>query len=87
MRARAHVRRGTAVPGVACVWGSVLLAASQYAAVDSTAGTCLGLTAVWITVAATLIADTWRINNEDGAEPLYPYKGGEATTRFFFESQ
>ena len=42
-------RLGAAVPGVACVWASVLLAAVNYGAVDSTAGTCLGLTAVWIT--------------------------------------
>lgn len=42
-------------------------------------------TAPWNTVAGTLIADTWRINNEDGTEPLYPYKG-DVATRFWFEA-
>lgn len=78
-------RLGAAVPGVACVWLSVLLAASQYYAADATAGAALGLTAVWITIAGLLVADTWRVNNADGDEPLFPYKSDAAVTRFFFE--
>lgn len=82
-------RLGAAVPGVACVWASVLFAATQYSAVSPLAGQLLGLTAVWITVAGLLVADTWRINSaEQGGEwegePLFPYKG-EVTTRFWFE--
>ena len=79
-------RLGAAVPGVACVWGSVLFAVSQYMQADPMAGKLLGLTAVWLTVAATLVTDTWRVNNEDGTEPLFPYKGA-AETRFWFESE
>ena len=77
----AERRLGAAVPGIFCVWLSVLNAAKQYSEVDQTAGLCLGLTAVWITVAGLLITDTWRINNTDGDEPLYPYVG-QATTEF-----
>ena len=38
-------------------------------------------------MAAALVADTWRINNEVEAEPLYPYKekGTISATKFFFE--
>ena len=71
------------------MWLSVLFAVSQYYQADETAGMLLGVTALWITVAGTLVADTWRVNNEGAAgaaaEPLYPYKG-EKTTRFWFES-
>lgn len=74
-------RLGAAVPGVFCVWLSVLNAARAYGEVDSVAGGCLALTAVWITVAGLLIADTWRINNADGDRPLYPFVG-EADTSF-----
>jgi len=82
-------RLGAAVPGVACVWASVLFAATQYSSVSPLAGQLLGLTAVWITVAGLLIADTWRINSAEAGgkwegEPLYPYKGGVAT-RFWFD--
>ena len=84
-------RLGAAVPGVACVWASVLFAASQYYSVSPLAGSLLGLTAVWISVAGLLIADTWRINSGEAGgkwegEPLYPYKG-EVSTRFWFDAQ
>ena len=51
------------------------------------AGGLLALTAVWITVAGALVADTWRINNERAPEPLFPYKrkGRVSQTRFWFE--
>jgi len=82
-------RLGAAVPGVVCVWASVLFAATQYAAAEPLAGQLLGLTAVWITVAGALIADTWRINSAESGgkwegEPLFPYKGG-VSTRFWFD--
>jgi len=83
-------RLGAAVPGVLCVWASVLFATGQYYAVSPLAGGLLGLTAVWITVAGLLVADTWRINSSEAGgkwegEPLFPYKG-EVDTRFWFES-
>ena len=82
-------RLGAAVPGVACVWASVVFAAVQFSSVSPYAGQLLGLTAVWITVAGLLIADTWRINSAEAGgkwegEPLYPYKG-DVSTRFWFE--
>ncbi len=80
-------RTGAAVPGVALVWLSTLFAAKQFYDVSPLAGGLLGLTAVWLTVAGALVADTWRINNEVEPEPLYPYKreGTRSTTRFWFE--
>lgn len=77
----AERRLGAAVPGVFCVWLSVLNAARIYGDADPTAGACLAATAVWITVAGALIADTYRVNNADGDEPLYPYVG-QASTEF-----
>jgi len=80
-------RTGAAVPGIALVWLSTLFAAKQYYDVVPLAGELLGLTAVWITIAGVLVADTWRVNNEVAAEPLYPYKkvGYRSETRLFFE--
>ena len=57
-------RTGAAVPGVVCVWASVVFAATRYYDAAPLAGSLLGITAVWITVAGTLVADTWRLNNE-----------------------
>lgn len=79
-------RLGAAVPGVLSVWLSVLFAVYCYNQALPTAGTILAPTAVWITVAAALVTDTWRINNEGGDEPLYPYKSPSAQTSFWFES-
>lgn len=80
-------RTGAAVPGVVFVWGSALFAARQFYDVAPQAGVCLGLTAVWLTVAALLVADTWRINNAIADEPLYPYKRPDmrSQTRLSFE--
>ena len=82
-------RLGAAVPGVACVLASACFAATQFYSVSEKAGSLLGLTAVWITVAGLLIADTWRINAAEAGskwegEPLFPVKG-EVATRFWFE--
>ena len=80
-------RTGAAVPGVVLVWGSALFAAAQYYDAAPTAGLLLGATGLWITVAAALVVDTWRVNNARQPEPLYPYKekGTNSQTRFFFE--
>jgi len=80
-------RTGAAVPGVALVWLSTLFAAKQYYDVAPQAGMVLGLSAVWITIAAVLIGDTWRINDAVRSEPLYPYKkkGRKSVTRLSFE--
>ena len=80
-------RTGAAVPGVTLVWLSTLFAAKQFYDVSPLAGELLAVTAVWITVAGALVADTWRINNAVNPEPLYPYKakGMRSQTRFFFE--
>ena len=80
-------RTGAAVPGVVLVWGSALFAAAQYYDAAPTAGLLLGATGLWITVAAALVVDTWRVNNARRPEPLYPYKekGTNSQTRFFFE--
>ena len=80
-------RTGAAVPGVVLVWGSALFAAAQYYDAVPTAGLLLGATGLWITVAAALVVDTWRVNNARQPEPLYPYKekGTNSQTRFFFE--
>lgn len=81
-------RTGAAVPGVALVWLSAVLAAQQYFAVSQQAGLLLGGTLLWITVAGALVADTWRINDAITPEPLYPYKrkGFKSPTRLNLES-
>lgn len=79
-------RLGAAVPGVACVWASGLLAAYSYYQVIPFAGQLLVPMCLWLTVAGTLIADTWRVNNTAGDEPLYPYKG-DVTTQFWFAAK
>ena len=80
-------RTGAAVPGVVLVWLTTLYAAKQFYDVSPVAGGLLGLTAVWITVAGALVADTWRINNAVAPEPLYPHKppGTISVTRLLFE--
>ena len=69
--------------GVACVWASVLFASFSYYSALPEAGSFLAPTALWITVAGLLIADTWRVNNTEGQEPLWPYKG-DVKTNFWF---
>lgn len=76
-------RLGAAVPGVLCVWASALLAAFSYYQVLPLAGETLLPTCLWLTVAAALVTDTWRINNESGKEPLFPYKGDTQTQYWF----
>eukprot|EP00439_Symbiodinium_sp_Y106_P082750 s923_g22.t1 len=66
-------RLGAAVPGVLCVWASALAASYAYFQVDPFAGQLLLPTCLWLTVAAALVTDTWRVNNTSGAEPLFPH--------------
>jgi len=82
-------RLGAAVPGVALVWLSTLFAARQFYDVQPQAGGLLALTALWISAAGALVADTWRLNNEVSEEPLYPYKrkGAISRTRLTFEPE
>ena len=78
-------RLGAAVPGVLCVWASALAASYAYFQVDPFAGQLLLPTCLWLTVAAALVTDTWRVNNTSGAEPLFPYRG-TTQTKFWFST-
>lgn len=82
-------RLGASVAGVGTVWLSVWYAIYRYYLIDPLAGKLLGLTGIWITIAAALVANTWSLNpRKDGTlDPLFPIKGeGEGTkTSFFFE--
>lgn len=76
-------RLGAAVPGVLCVLASAMFAAYSYYQVLPLAGQALIPLCLWLTVASALVTDTWRINNSQGDEPLYPYKG-ITRTRYWF---
>jgi len=69
-------RYGTAVLGIATVYASALHAAWRYYQVDPLAGKLLGGTAIWLTIAGTLIFEIWRLNpDEDGEkDSLLPMK-------------
>jgi translocator protein len=79
-------RYGTSVLGIATVYFSALHAAWQYYQVNSLAGKLLGATAIWLTIASSLIIRTWQINpGEDGKkESLLPLKnvGERSVTQF-----
>jgi len=77
-------RLGAAVPGVLCVWASALFASYAYYQVVPLAGELLLPTCLWLTVAAALVTDTWRVNNSSGLEPLFPYRSPNVRTRFWF---
>lgn len=84
----AERRYGASVVGVLMVLASAVNASIQYGSVLPLAGKLLGVTCIWLTVATTLITDTWRLNPVDvgGASrrvPLYPVKG-EAETGFLW---
>jgi len=84
-------RLGASVAGVATVWLSVWYAIYRYYEVDPFAGKLLGLTGVWITIAAALVTDTWRLNPvaDGNLDVLYPVKsvGEDSKTKFFFEEE
>lgn len=79
-------RLGAAVPGVLCVCASAIFAAYSYYQVLPFAGELLLPTCLWLTVAAALVTDTWRVNNTAGTEPLYPYRGA-TITKFWFAKE
>ena len=82
-------RFGVAVTGVAAVWLSKAHAAYQYRRVDPLAGTILGATLIWLTIASALVTATWRLNPDPDTgkpEALYPVVG-KATTKFAWFSQ
>ena len=79
-------RLGAAVPGVLCVWASALAASYAYYQVEPFAGQLLLPTCLWLTVAAALVTDTWRVNNTSGTEPLFPYRGA-TQTKFWFSTE
>eukprot|EP00611_Tribonema_gayanum_P030325 TRINITY_DN83_c0_g1_i1.p1 TRINITY_DN83_c0_g1~~TRINITY_DN83_c0_g1_i1.p1 ORF type:complete len:698 (-),score=265.49 TRINITY_DN83_c0_g1_i1:150-2243(-) len=64
-----EARRGAAVPGVFCVWLSVVATTLMYYKTLPRAGLLLAPSAVWITIANFLVFEIWRLN---GKEPLYP---------------
>lgn len=75
-------RYGPAALGVGLVWGSAANAAYQYYQVDAMAGQLLGLTLVWLTIAAALVGTIWQLNPDPTtgqAEALYPVKGSVQT--------
>jgi benzodiazapine receptor len=74
----AEQRLGVAVPGVLCCLGSACAATVAYAAASPTAGYVLLPLCLWLSVAAALVADIWRLNNADGRYPLYPTKKAAA---------
>ena len=82
-------RFGVAVTGVFCVWLSKAHAAYQYRLVNPFAGTLLGATLIWLTIASALVTATWRLNPDPETgkpEPLYPVFD-KATTKFAWFSQ
>jgi tryptophan-rich sensory protein len=64
-------RQGASVPGVFCVWLSVINAVREYNLVLPLAAKVLAPSAVWITIANVLVFSIWRLN---GSEPLYPFR-------------
>lgn len=79
-------RFGTSVLGISCVYVSALHAAWQYYQVDPLPGKLLGATAIWLTIASSLIIQTWRLNvNDEGKmDSLLPMKmeGEDSKTQF-----
>ena len=79
-------RYGTAVLGIMTVYVSALHAAWQYYQVNPLAGELLGATAIWLTIAGTLIFEIWRLNPDENGDKasFLPMKsaGGESLTTF-----
>lgn len=79
-------RYGASVVGVGLVYISALHAVYQFSQVDELAGTLLGVTLIWLTIASSLIIQTWRLNvDKNGAkDSLLPMvnKNGESLTKF-----
>jgi len=81
-------RYGTSVLGVVAVWISALHAAYQYYQISPLAGRLLGATCIWLTIAAALIGQTWRLNpssiESTKKDPLLPMivEGETSRTQF-----
>lgn len=80
-------RFGTSVLGIAAVYSSAAFASFQYYSVDPLAGKLLGATLVWLTIASSLIVQTWRLNVDDESgekDSLLPKRveGEESKTQF-----
>lgn len=79
-------------PSVIILYGLVAskaLASFAFYQVSPLAGKLLALTLTWLTAAAALETDMWRINPDPDTgkkEPLYPAKADKWTTRFRWES-
>ncbi|GAX14844.1 hypothetical protein FisN_29Lh052 [Fistulifera solaris] len=83
-------RYGTAVVGVVCVWLSKAYAAYQYYQIVPLAGKLLAITLVWLTIAATLVTATWRLNPDDATgqpQSLIPVRGSVKTTFQWFSKK
>ncbi len=81
-------RYGTAVVGVGCVWLSKAYAAFRYYQIVPLAGKLLAATLVWLTIAATLVTATWRLNPVEGKpQSLYPVRGSVKTTFQWFSKK
>ena len=82
-------RYGTSVLGISCVYASAAFAAYSYYQVLPLAGQLLSLKLIWLTIASSLIIQTWRINpNPKTGEKysLLPRKEGNAKTEFIWFS-
>jgi tryptophan-rich sensory protein len=78
-------RYGTSVLGIACVYLSAGFAAFQYSQVLPLAGKLLSLKLIWLTIASSLIIQTWRLNkNPETGEKysLLPKTGEGSKTEF-----
>lgn len=83
-------RFGVSVVGVVLVWLSKANAALRYFSVVPLAGKLLGVTMIWLTIAASLITATWRLNPDPATgkpEPLFPMVGEKKTKISWFSSE
>lgn len=83
-------RFGVSVTGVLFVWLSKAFAAWQYYQVNAFAGKLVVVPLIWLTIAATLITATWRLNPDPSTgkpEPLYPLDGEKKTKFLWFTAK
>ena len=84
-------RVGTAVAGISIFYMSAFNAAYQYYQVDPFAGKLLGATTIWLTAAAAIITEIWRLNPDENGEKasLLPMKvvGEDSVTTFSWGSK
>ena len=78
-------RYGTSVLGIVCVYVSAAFAAFQYSQVLPLAGKLLSLKLIWLTIASSLIIQTWRLNKNPKTGKKYsllPKTGEGSKTEF-----